>query len=140
MNRQKIIRIPDAELDIMLILWKSGDALRVSEIHNALKDIRPCSKPAIHTLIERLSDRGFVKIETVDASTPYKLITPLVMENDYRAAESENFVDKLCRGSWKTLIATLVDTGKISRDDIDEITELIKNHDEGASKGSENDE
>lgn len=122
-----IQRIPDAELDIMLILWKNNTPLKVIDIYNGLRTIRPCSKPAIHTLLERLSSRGFVKLETIDAPTPYKLITPLVTEEEYRAAESENFLSKLCRGSWKTLIATLVDTGKITSDDIEEISRLLKN-------------
>lgn len=124
-----IQRIPDAELDIMLILWKSDVPLKVIDIYNGLRTVRPCSKPAIHTLLDRLASRGFVKQETVDAPTPYKRITPLVTEEEYRAAESENFLSKLCRGSWKTLIATLVDTGKITSDDIEEISRLL-NHKE----------
>ena len=119
-------KIPEAELDIMLILWKVSSPARVLDIYNALQSVRPCSKPAIHTLLDRLEKRGFVKQETVDAPIPYKQITPVVTESEYRAAESNVFVDKLCRGSWKTLIATLVDTGRISTDDLTEITELLQ--------------
>jgi len=110
----------------MLILWKTPGSARVLDIYNALQSIRPCSKPAIHTLLDRLEKRGFVKQETVDAPIPYKRITAVVSESEYRAAESNVFVDKLCHGSWKTLIATLVDTGRISSDDITEITELLQ--------------
>jgi len=118
-------RIPDAELDVMLILWKSDTPLRIIDIYNGLRTVRPCSKPAIHTLLERLAAKGFVRLDTVEAPTPYKLVTPLVSERDYRAAESDNFLAKLCRGSWKTLIATLVDTGKITSEDIEEISSLL---------------
>ena len=123
---RSVHRLPDAELDIMLVLWKIAEPLKVSDIHAALQNIRPCSKPAVHTLIERLGAKDFVRIETIDAPTPYKLISPLVKESEYRASESDTFVEKLCRGNWKTLIATLVDTGKISKDDIDDIAELIR--------------
>ena len=125
-----IQRIPDAELDIMLILWKSDVPLKIIDIYNGLRTVRPCSKPAIHTLLDRLHTRGFVRLDTVEASTPYKLVTPLVTEEEYRAAESDNFLTKLCRGSWKTLIATLVDTGKITSDDIDEISRLLNQKEE----------
>ncbi len=118
-------RIPDAELDVMLILWQSDTPLKIIDIYNGLRTVRPCSKPAIHTLLDRLAEKDFVRLDTVDAPTPYKLITPLVSEEDYRAAESDNFLAKLCRGSWKTLIATLVDTGKITEGDLDEISELL---------------
>ncbi len=118
-------KLPEAELDVMLILWKTPGSARVLDIYNALQSVRPCSKPAIHTLLDRLEKRGFVKQETVDAPIPYKKITPVVTESEYRAAESNVFLDKLCRGSWKTLIATLIDTGRISTDDLTEITELL---------------
>ena len=124
---QSIPRIPEAELDIMLILWKASGPSRVIDIYNGLKTIRPCSKPAIHTLLDRLEKRGFVKQETIEeAPTPYKRITPLISEKDYRAAESNAFLDKICRGSWKTLIATLADTGRITSEDIEEISKLLE--------------
>lgn len=130
MENKASTKIPDAELDIMLYLWKRGEPAKIIDIYNGLREVRPCSKPAIHTLIERLCAKGFVHIETVDAPSPYKLITPLVKEEDYRAFESENFLEKLCRGSWKTLIATLVDTGKITSGDIDEISKLLNKEEE----------
>lgn len=122
-------KIPDAELDIMLFLWNRTEPAKVIDIYNGLREIRPCSKPAIHTLIERLASKGFVRIETADAPSPYKLISPLISEKEYRAFESDNFLAKLCRGSWKTLIATLVDTGRISSEDIDEISRLLNKDD-----------
>ena len=126
---KNIPKIPEAELDIMLILWKAAGPSRVIDIYNGLRSIRPCSKPANHTLLERLENRGFVKQETVEAPTPYKLITPIITEAESRATESNAFVDKLCRGSWKTLIATLVDTGRITSEDIDEISRLLESGD-----------
>ncbi|MBE6599037.1 MAG: BlaI/MecI/CopY family transcriptional regulator [Ruminococcaceae bacterium] len=121
----KTHRIPDSELDVMLVLWQSETPLRVIDIHNGLRGVRPCSKPAIHTLLDRLAEKGFVKIETVEAAIPYKLISPIVTEEEYRREESDNFITKLCRGSLSTLIATLIDTGKITDDDIDEIARLL---------------
>lgn len=127
----KIARIPDAELDIMLILWEnmteSGEYApsKIIDVYNGMKEVRPCTRSAIHSLLERLRDRGFVRIDLVDAPTPYKLITPIVTESEYREAESENFVQKLCRGSRKTLIATLIETGKITDEDIGEISAML---------------
>lgn len=123
--KKKLSRIPDAELDIMLILWRHDRALRVSEIYTELQPVRPCSKAAVHTLIDRLSKRGFTHIEHVETTQPYKLITPLVKEKDYRTTESQTLVDKLCSGKWQPLIASLCDCGKLSEADLDEIAELL---------------
>ncbi|MBQ2724681.1 MAG: BlaI/MecI/CopY family transcriptional regulator [Clostridia bacterium] len=134
-NERKIQRIPDAELDIMLILWEnSRDGVyqpsKIIDVFKGMQSVRPCTRSAIHSLLDRLASRGFVKIEMMeDAPIAYKHITPLISEEEYREAESENFVDKLCRGNWKTLIATLVDNGTIGDSDIDEIEKLLKGGD-----------
>lgn len=125
-NKKQLVKLPDAELDIMLVLWSKSDACKVIDIYNGLKETHPLSKPAIHTLLERLENRGFVKSQTVEAPTPYKTIFPIVSEAEYRTAESENLVDRLFRGNWKNLIAALVDNGKITEADIDEITRMIQ--------------
>ncbi|MBQ8509030.1 MAG: BlaI/MecI/CopY family transcriptional regulator [Clostridia bacterium] len=127
---KSIPRLPDAELDIMLVLWRKNEPSRIGEIHAALQETRPCTKPALHSLLERLSDKGFVSIDHVEDARPYKLFTPLVSERDYRAAESRSFIDRLCRGRWQTLIASLVDSDEISRDDLDEIRALLEKSEE----------
>lgn len=133
-------RIPDAELDIMLILWKNGGQTkeegvyapsRIIDVYNGLRSVRPCTRSAIHSLLERLASRGFVKIELTEGPTPYKLITPLVSEAEYRAAESLNFLEKLCRGSWKPLIAALIDAGEITDSDIEEISAMLNGKNAG---------
>lgn len=134
-NDRKFQRIPDSELDIMLILWenkKDGvyQPSKIIDVFRGMQKVRPCTRSAIHSLLDRLVIKGFVKIEMMDdAPISYKHITPLVSEEEYRELESENFVDKLCRGSWKTLIATLVDNGTIGDGDIDEIEKLLKGGD-----------
>lgn len=126
MNRKKLVKLPDSELDIMLVLWDSPRGCKVSDIFKALKDTHPLSKAAIHTLLERLHGKGFIEINTVDAPTPYKMILPVVTEKEYRAEESDSLVDKLFRGNWRSLIASLVDSGRITEADIDEISRMIR--------------
>jgi len=122
---RKIAKVPEAELDIMIILWKNGVAMKVSDICSELQSYRKCTKAAVHTLIDRLSKRGFVKIKHVEASLPYKMINPLVTEKEYRDAESVTLIDKLCSGKWQPLIASLCDSGKLSEADIDELTAIL---------------
>ena len=126
---KKVGRVPEAELDIMIILWRTAKPMKVSDICSNLQSYRKCSKAAVHTLIDRLSKRGFVKIEHVEASLPYKLIHPIVTEEEYRALESETLIEKLCRGKWQPLIASLYDSGKLTQNDIDEIAAMLNGKD-----------
>lgn len=124
--KKKITKLPEAELDIMMMLWKKGkEPSRISEIHEGLKDIRPCTKPALHRLLDRLSEKGFVRVDTVQDTVSYKLFYPEVTEEEYRMVESKHFINKLCRGRWQNLIASLVESENLSRSDIDELTEIL---------------
>ena len=123
--KKRLPRIPDAELDIMLILWQEARPMRVSDICAKLWPTRPCAKAAVHTLLDRLAARNFVKIEMEKAAQPYKSISPLVTEEDYRASESETLIDKLCRGKWQPLIASLCESGKLTDGDLAEIEAIL---------------
>ena len=140
MKRKQLVKLPDSELDIMMLLWSAQKGCRVADIFYGLKDSHPLSKAAIHTLIERLEGRGFIRVDTVDAPSPYKMIYPIVTENEYRAVESESFVDKLFRGSWKGLIASLVDIGRITEADIDEISRMIREKEAKCTAAKEEEE
>ncbi len=123
---RQLIKLPDSELDIMLVLWYYDSECKVVDIYNRLKESHPLSKTAIHTLLERLEKKGFIESKIVDAPVPYKTFVPVVTEKEYRTNESKNIVDKLFRGSWQNLIAALVDNGKITEKDIEEISRMIR--------------
>ncbi len=124
-NERKIPRLPDAELDIMLVMWKYDRPVRIIEIFNDLRSIHPCTKSAIHTLVENLHQRGFIKIEFSTDKRSYKMLTPLISEDEYRTAEAASFIDKLCGGKWQKLIAALTETDKLSGDEIEELSKLL---------------
>ncbi len=127
---RKIPRLPDAELDIMLVIWKYERPVRIIEIYNDLQSIRPCTKSAIHTLVESLHQRGFLQIEFSPDKRSHKLITPLISEDEYRTAETDSLIDKLCGGKWRTLIAALTTSDKLSEDEIGELTRLLNKKEE----------
>ena len=76
-------------------------------------------------LLDRLAGKDFVSIRTIDAPTPYKVVTPLVTRDEYSSAASDSFISRIFAGKWQGLIANLVDAGKITDDDIAEIERII---------------
>ena len=115
-------QLPDAELDIMQILWQHSEPTAAAEIYRDLQGIRPCTKPAVYILIDRLAAKNFVSVDTPGG---VKTVSALVSEQEYGTFASENFVSKICRGSWKRLIANLVDAGQLSEKDLDEIAAIL---------------
>lgn len=130
-QERKIPRLPDAELDIMLVLWKYDRPVRIIEIYEDLQPIRPCTKSAIHTLVESLHTRGFIRIDFSPDRRSYKLITPQVSEDEYRTAEADSFIDRLCGGKWQKLIAALTASERLSDEEIGELSRLLKKKGEG---------
>ncbi len=124
-NERKIPRLPDSEMDIMLVLWSYDRPVKIIDIYNDLQSIRPCTKSAIHTLVDHLLQKGFIKIEMSPDRQSYKMITPLISEDEYRASEADSFISKLCGGRWQKLIAAMVQSDNLSKEDIDEIAQLL---------------
>ena len=118
MGENKRIQLPDAELDVMMVLWQRGEFVRMQER-------RPGTRPAVHILPDRLAAKGFVQVEVVESPVTYKRITALVTEEEYCQAASESFVEKICRGRWQRLIATLVQAGEITDEDLEEIARIV---------------
>ena len=118
--------IPDAELEVMQTLWQSSDALLVSDIVREIEKKHKCTKASVHILCDRLAKRGFVTIEMVDdGPVAYKKIAPVVTEREYRASEADSMVNKVFRGSWKNLMASLIEAGTITQEDLDEFSGIV---------------
>ncbi len=128
-NDKQIGKLPDSELDVMLVLWSYDRPVRIAEIFNDLKTVRPCTKSAIHAMVEHLLEKGFLEIEFSEDRQSHKLISPLITKEAYRAAAAGSFLQKLCGGKWQNLIASLIDADTLSEDDIDELTTLLKRKD-----------
>ncbi len=118
-----IERIPDAELEVMLVLWHAEKPLNVSEITKKLTEARPWKSGTVHVLLARLEERGFV---TCDKSEYKHRFTPIISEKEYRKGEEKTLMRRFFNGSAKKMIAALLDTDGLSDKDLEELTALLK--------------
>lgn len=123
MATMKIERIPDAELEVMLVLWHAEKSLNVSEITNALAEVRPWKAGTVHVLLSRLEERGFV---ACDKSEYKHRFSPIISEKAYRKGEESTMLNRFFGGSAKKMIASLLDTDGLSDKDLEEISALVK--------------
>ena len=121
-----IQQVSDFELELMKTIWGNGGTDLYAEIAEALeKKGTPATKNTIISLLSRLIEKGFLKTNKIGRRNRY---TALVSEADYRAAQTETFLDKIYEGSAKDLISTLIQKEMISPDDY----ENLKKHWEGS--------
>lgn len=117
-----IRRLPDSELAVMQALWRCGGLAVRSGIEEKMEGGAALAATTLLTLLARLQDKGFVKAEKNGRSSVY---TALVAEQDYLAAQSRRFFDRLCGGKPEVFAAALCGSG-ISREDIEELRELLE--------------
>ena len=117
----KINRLPDTELEVMQALWSCRVPATRHEIEEIIKDTHPMATTTLLTLLTRLSDRGFIKIEKVGRSALY---TPLVTKEDYLAKQSRRFLDTLCGGNIATFASALCSSG-LTDEEIKQLRNLL---------------
>ena len=116
-----IKRLPDSELEVMQAIWSLEAPVARVDIEEILKDNYPIAMTTLLTLLTRLSEKGFIRIEKVSRSARYY---PLVSQQEYLAQQSKNFLQRLCGGNMSTFATALCDSG-ISKEDLAELRELL---------------
>ena len=115
-------RLPESELDIMLIIWKRGRAVSVNEILEIINTERELTLSALHSYMRRLVEKGFLKCFKKGKQNYYEA---LVTEAEYRQDESGSVLRKLYGGSLKNFVAALYDSDQITMQDIEEMKEYL---------------
>lgn len=133
MKESAVSHLPEAELDVMIAIWSlwSGRGIYIGNVMKALEEKHPCSRATVHVLVERLAKRGFLRMDSDPDRRSAKIVFPLVSEEEYRAVQSQSLIAKLCGGSWKALVASLIDTASITDKDVDEIKAMLEKAQEG---------
>ena len=120
-----IRRLPDTELEVMQALWACDTPVPRAQLEERLAQTHRMATTTLLTLLSRLSEKGFVR---VDKEGRKSLYAPLVTREDYLAAQSRSFIQKLCGGSLSTFASALCDSG-LSKEELEELRELLKEGD-----------
>jgi predicted transcriptional regulator len=115
-------RLPDAELEVMQLLWRCEAPVARATVEEEMAKLRPMAQTTLLTLLTRLADKGFVRIEKQGRSSVY---TPLVAREEYQARQSKRFVDQLFGGSMSAFASALTASG-LSKEDLEELRRMLE--------------
>ena len=121
-KHKEIRRIPDTELYVMQILWDMEPPVKRAEIEAKMQEKHPVAQTTLLTLLTRLAEKDFVRIEKEGRSSVY---TPLVGKEEYLACQSKRVLERVCGGSIPAFAAALSDSG-ISKEDLATLRELLR--------------
>ncbi|WP_251205177.1 BlaI/MecI/CopY family transcriptional regulator [Acetatifactor aquisgranensis] len=122
-------RLPESELEIMMIIWRHGEPVNRMEIEAQLE--KKVAAPTVLSFLNRLEAKGFVSVEKVGKVNWY---TPLVAEEDYLQRESRSILRKLYRNSLKNFVTALYDGDALTQQDMEDLAEFLEEKGRTAEK------
>jgi BlaI family transcriptional regulator, penicillinase repressor len=117
--------LANSELAIMDQLWKHKQ-LTARQIREQLySNASKAQHGTVQKLLQRLEEKEYV---SRDRSEFVHTFTATISRKEYAGSQLQELASKLTSGSFAPLITHLVETSKISADDIREIKEILDNH------------
>lgn len=113
-------RLPDSELDIMLVVWNTPDAISAPAILERLE--RELTASALHSYLKRLTEKGFLSCTKLGKVNTYR---PLISREAYRRCEGETVLKKLYNNSLSHFAAALYDGKKMKEEELHELQALL---------------
>ena len=115
-------KITGSELEIMKLLWRTKDALPVTEIREQLQRSKGWEPATIKTLISRLVSKGAVRQEKRNVY----FYSPVITEKEYSSWATEDLITRLYNGKARDLVAALVSSDGLTQADLDELRQMFK--------------
>src|SRR5262245_23751369 len=110
------------ELEIMKIVWESP-TVTVRDVYDVLRERRDVAYTTVMTLMQILEKKGHLRKSKGGKQHVYRAVRP---RRQTVSAMLGDFVDRVFNGSAKPLLVHLVQDGKVSKADIEELRELLK--------------
>lgn len=115
-------RLPDSELELMMIIWDMGAPITRTEIEERLPAERRISSTTVLSFLTRLQEKGFVQVQKMGRNNVYEA---LISKEEYLKAESKSIWRRLYQGSVKNFMTALSDGEELSDQDLEELQEFL---------------
>lgn len=116
-------KLPDAEFDIMKVVWASEPPITTNCIMEGLGNDKGWKAQTVISLMLRLVERGFLSTEKRGKERIYYA---LISKEDYLKFETSSFVKQFHDNSVLELVNTLYSDKALSDKDIDELLNWAK--------------
>lgn len=128
-------RLPESELEIMMIIWKYQEPVNRMDIEAHLE--KKVAAPTVLSFLNRLEAKGFVSVEKIGKVNWYR---PLVTQEAYLQRESRSILKKLYGNSLRNFVAALYDGDGLSEEDCRELSAFLEEKSRKAQAASDGEE
>jgi predicted transcriptional regulator len=116
------VRLSKFELQIMDMIWDKGEAA-IRELHETLPEKGRPAYTTVQTIVNRLEEKGAVERSRKIGNA--HLYRPLISRKSIYSRLVDDVLE-LFGGSPEPLMAELVDSGRVSLEDLKELEKAIK--------------
>ena len=114
--------ISEAELDVLKTLWDRGPST-VRAVNTALRrGDRRWAYTTVLTLLQRLEAKGYARS---DKGRPAHVFSAAVSREQLLGRQLRDLADRLCDGTASPLLLALVEDGRLTPDDVQELRRLL---------------
>ena len=121
MGNPQLPRPTDAELAILGVLWQLGPST-VRQVHDALSREQPTGYTTVLKFMQIMAEKGLLDR---DESQRAHVYSPRVSEQKTQRQLVTDLLDRAFSGSAAKLVVQALSSKKASRDEIDEIRNLL---------------
>ncbi len=121
MEETSRVLLTDAELELMLILWRLQEA-SVHDVRAALPEQKVMAYTTVSTIIRILEKKGFVSSRKVGKAHLY---LPLISKKDYESRTLGHVMGKLFENTPAALVARLIGDHELSAQEISDLKQLL---------------
>lgn len=116
--------ISESELKIMRVLWAHTEPMMLAPLMEALAaQGNQWKTNTVLTFLSRLGEKGMVRIDKVGRLNQY---AALQSEPEYLATLTQAFISEAYGGDAKGLIASLLQSERLTRQDMEELQSFWK--------------
>lgn len=109
----------ESELKVMNILWEEGN-ISAKEVSLKALEIYGWNKNTTYTILKKL-----IRKEAIIREEPNFICKVVITKEQVQRGESRKLVDKLFGGSSKLLVSQFIQEEKLSREDLQNLRDLI---------------
>lgn len=125
-------RISDAEWTVMRAIWSRGEA-SATEVVETLEGQTSWSPRTVRTLLGRLVKKGALGFREQGREYVYQ---PLIDERSTELEASRSFLDRVFDGKLAPFLATFVESGNYSADDIAALKRIVEESESNSPSAS----
>lgn len=124
---EKKVHLSNSEWEIMNVLWEDSGRT-ISQIVARLNEKKFWDKHTVITMLNRMEKKGAVSYKRNGRAKEYYSV---ISQNDTVMQETEQFLDRVFAGSLSLMVNSFLSNGKIGKEELDELYQMIKEADRG---------